>query len=197
MKNKKRYSIVLALALLVGLSSAATASPGKDLVLTYEGGQVTTSCADVKLVHFLEALSQSANLDVIVVEPLDPARRVCVAFNRVPLHTVLDTVLKGYNYAVVINDAQSGRSSVSSYGHVDRVLPGKPPVRRSDSAGKPAVDIPREYIAQRIESLEKHIASGAADREYDKWSRVRGEKFAVNAREKLARYRQRLDEMHD
>jgi hypothetical protein len=197
MKNKKRYSIIFTLALLMGLVSAATAIPGKDVPVTYEGGRVTASYADISLVCFLEALSQLANLDVIVIETIDPTRRIHAEFNQVPLHTVLNSVLKGYNYAVVTNDPLSGRFSVFSYNHVARVATGKLPGLQSGSVGKPAAGAYRKGIETIIEDLEHQIASGAADREYEKWSRIRGEQFAVNAREQLARYRQQLDEQHD
>jgi hypothetical protein len=50
----------------------------------------------------------------------------------------------------------------------------------------------KDHIQLMISNLEDRIASGQSDRDYEKWSSIKGEKYVIHDTELLAYYKQRL-----
>jgi hypothetical protein len=155
--------------------------------------------------EILDAISQLYGVEILVIGKLDSTQSVRVNFKKAKLEAVLQSLLKGKGFAIIRKDRhtdhaakprvrylQNGSSAglgqskaedpaASHSGSVDYV---------TDSA---VLEATEQGILSQMENLEKRIQNGQSDREYEIWSSVRGEQFAVHDSERLAQKQQELE----
>lgn len=88
------------------------------------------------------------------------------------------------------------RLSEAVKGSVPEGIPEEGDGRESPWAGNASTGIADDagnLLESQIERLERRIASGISDFEYEKWVAVKGEKYVIHDRERLEYYRKKLN----
>jgi hypothetical protein len=156
--------------------------------LEYNNGFVSIRKSDIPCIKFLIDLSELANLQLIVVETIDPNRLITVNFNHESIEEVVRSVLDGYSYAVIYNTSEKDQGLLSYKAEKVKT--------NSDDFGSglplDAKETKRQMLIQKIEELNRRIKSGESDRFYSRWAKVRDPKFVVHDRDKLESYQRQL-----
>jgi hypothetical protein len=187
--------IVMNALFLLGLWGAHDQAQGASRVetLEYENGLMSLSADQAPIMPVLDRITEAADIDVFVFDDVSRAR-VTADFEDRPLGDALHSVLKGYSYAVVYY-SESGAHGGRTMLQFARARSERSP-RRGRGGGSGLRPKPLEAYAARtdthIEMLERRIAEGISDREYDRWVKIRGPEYAVHDRERLKWAKQRL-----
>lgn len=178
----------------------------ENLDVVYQNGRVTCHASEVKLTDFLIELTEAANFQLVIVEPLGHGDQICADFERKPLEAVLKDILKGYSYAIIIQNSEENKAGLLSYSSGNGGGDEGSNSLNEDEASETNVRIGcqtpasaavdnRELLSSKIEALRHRIESGVSDREYDKWVQYRDPKYLVHDRERIKRYENRLSQL--
>lgn len=197
-----RRAVALILYLVLVIAAMAKAANADNLDLIYDDGHITCNISKVALGEFLTRLTEIANLQLIIVEPIDPADHIRAQFDRKTLDEVLKTVLKEYSYALVTLGSDENRAELISYNSHGNAVDGNSPNWNRTTGhqaeypyGMAAPTGDRGVLTDKIEALKQRIESGASDDEYEKWAQYRDPKFIVHDRDILSQYRRRLSQL--
>ena len=151
--------------------------------LVYENECITCHASDIRLMDFIEALALEANLQFIFDEALDPKTRISLNVGCEPLNELVRKILKGRSYALVFNVTERDQPLIISYESYKSQTSGGDIYNNPDSQVNERVETKRDSVQQKMEDLRERIDSGESDREYDKWAKIRGAKYATHDEE--------------
>jgi hypothetical protein len=80
----------------------------------------------------------------------------------------------------------------------DRPEPDSQPgdVTNTNNPAEDSISQREAFLNRQIGRLESRISSGASDRDYAKWSSIKGEKYVTHDSETLEYYQNELDELY-
>ena len=189
--NKKLFFSCLVLIFVFFQSNAVMGENSFE----YNNGLVSYQGYDVPIMDILDNLSEAADLQIIIIRADDMNRRVNVNFIKEPVEDVIRNILKGYSYAIVFNVMDE--CEISLFHAKGNEISGikKNIVLTDNSIQKDEIEDRKYELIQMIEELNQRIESGISDKEYEKWAKIRGQKYVTHDRVLLEHYQQILGEL--
>lgn len=193
--------VIAAVLIVISVPRIGNSAIPKDTV-TYTDGLISIQYSGKRLGYLLDELAEMLSITVYLYDNSGSEYVMVSMEDRDPVDA-LKSILRNRNYCIIFNE-EPGRGGVERlYG-----LTGKSSSRSSEDnywvAEDDSTDTNDAYDKQqskiaslkgKIESIQQQIESGEADRWYEKWSGIKGEKYVTHPAEKLTRLEEQLEEL--
>ena len=166
------------------LASPCTGATRKDRLLIYDRGLVSFQAENLPLGALLERLASAAGVEIYLADKL-PNRPADVSFDKRPLIDVLDSLLRGFSYAVIYSEGADGRQRVFLDLDKDQVAEGSTIelIRQVDIADVAGMDDRSDTTSFIVSSPslpelrdgDSHIGSGLYELDGTRWQSVSGQ----------------------
>ncbi|MFH0725680.1 MAG: hypothetical protein V2B19_04900 [Pseudomonadota bacterium] len=164
-----------------------------------EDGLVSIDAHSQRLDELLEEIADVLKLRIYLYE-VSESEKVTVSVHDYEPDEALRAILRNRNYCVVFGRNEDlerirridGLNAKQTSGNAGKQTSGNTGNR---NAGEEETDDPRVVLESQIKDIRDQIESGEADRQYEQWSSIRGEKYVTRPEENLAQLEKQLEEL--